>query len=230
MIKIDLLNRDPKIRYNIHDIINEIKFTDNVKCPYCNRDLIIRKSENNLAIRMFCPDCLKSHYADFGINISYCDHSNTKIAKIQNDYRVYYQKLCLNCGKKYGNILNKNDVIEYVLPGNKIIKHEIAENEISDFHKNYFSFRDNFIKGKEKSDFEFKKEKYLKYLNSFDWKIKRINVLKRDNYLCQGCLKSKATEVHHLNYNHIYNEFYFELISLCKDCHEKYHELNTNIY
>ena len=62
-------------------------------------------------------------------------------------------------------------------------------------------------------------EKYRPYLKSKEWKDKRLLVLKRDNYVCQSCLKSKATEVHHLTYKHVFNEPLFELVSICNPCH-----------
>jgi len=67
------------------------------------------------------------------------------------------------------------------------------------------------------------KTEYQLYLLSATWEQKRQLVLKRDNHLCQGCLTNKATEVHHLTYDHKYNEFMFELISICGPCHRRYH-------
>ena len=64
---------------------------------------------------------------------------------------------------------------------------------------------------------------YNSYLASDDWKQKRSIVLERDKYLCQGCLKEPATEVHHLNYDDVPNELMFDLVSLCRSCHERVH-------
>jgi 5-methylcytosine-specific restriction endonuclease McrA len=64
-------------------------------------------------------------------------------------------------------------------------------------------------------------DEYNQYLNSDKWKLKRRKVLERDNYLCQACLTNEAQEVHHLTYENIYDEPLFELISVCKRCHEK---------
>lgn len=64
---------------------------------------------------------------------------------------------------------------------------------------------------------------YNEYLLSDKWKARREAVLKRDGYVCQGCLHNQASEVHHLTYDHVFNELAFELISLCFDCHKKAH-------
>lgn len=65
---------------------------------------------------------------------------------------------------------------------------------------------------------------YEKYLLTNTWKQTRLKMLKIDNHTCQIC-NFKAEEVHHLTYKHLGNEFMFELISLCKNCHNThYHD------
>jgi uncharacterized protein YlaI len=68
------------------------------------------------------------------------------------------------------------------------------------------------------------REEYDVYLKSPEWKSKRARALKRDGYLCQGCLERRATQVHHRTYDHVGAEVLFELISLCDDCHQRLHE------
>lgn len=77
---------------------------------------------------------------------------------------------------------------------------------------------------KRKKEFLNKKEEwfvgYSEYLKSESWLTKRTLVLKRDGNLCQSCLTNKAVQVHHLTYKHVFNEPLFELISICKACHD----------
>lgn len=61
------------------------------------------------------------------------------------------------------------------------------------------------------------------YLRTPEWRAKRRAVLERDGWVCQGCLKNEAEEVHHLTYDHHKNELLFELTSLCRACHLKVH-------
>ena len=69
-----------------------------------------------------------------------------------------------------------------------------------------------------------KKNAYYNYLYSNDWAIKRAKVLKRFNYTCAKCgAKNTPFNVHHLTYKHVYNERYYELILLCRDCHTAIH-------
>lgn len=64
---------------------------------------------------------------------------------------------------------------------------------------------------------------YNDYLRSESWHRKRIIILERDKYECQGCLQARASQVHHLTYDHVGDELLFELTSLCVPCHEKAH-------
>lgn len=63
--------------------------------------------------------------------------------------------------------------------------------------------------------------KYEAYLKSAQWLALRRAVFDRDKGICQACLSGKATEVHHLNYDHVFNEPLFDLVSVCEDCHAK---------
>ncbi len=64
------------------------------------------------------------------------------------------------------------------------------------------------------------------YLKSEAWKRKRYVVLKRDNWRCVYC-GGRATQVHHKRYAkyNIGKEPIEWLVSVCKSCHEKEHDL-----
>lgn len=67
--------------------------------------------------------------------------------------------------------------------------------------------------------------KYQEYLKSDVWKRKRFKILTRDNFTCKDC-NNKATEVHHLDYNHLgTNQEEKDCISVCKNCHLKRHKI-----
>lgn len=67
----------------------------------------------------------------------------------------------------------------------------------------------------------FKDNRYLNYLLSDEWKQKKKERLGFDNYTCQICGKRSETEleVHHRNYDNLYNEKVEDLITLCFKCH-----------
>lgn len=64
-------------------------------------------------------------------------------------------------------------------------------------------------------------KQYIDYMQSPQWLVRREAVLQRDEYICQACCERTATEVHHLNYDHLGNEPMFDLVSVCHDCHEQ---------
>ena len=73
-----------------------------------------------------------------------------------------------------------------------------------------------------------KAEQYRKFYKSLQWKITREYILKRDNYLCQECLKENrmtpCNTVHHIieikeDYLKALDED--NLITICFDCHNK---------
>lgn len=64
---------------------------------------------------------------------------------------------------------------------------------------------------------------YIMYLQSEQWKSKRLLALERDKWICQSCKHSIATEVHHLTYKNLGNEDLDDLISYCKKCHLSKH-------
>jgi len=62
---------------------------------------------------------------------------------------------------------------------------------------------------------------YTAYLLTPEWRSKADRVLARDAWVCQACLRNRATQAHHLTYKHVFNEPLFELIAVCRPCHEK---------
>lgn len=75
---------------------------------------------------------------------------------------------------------------------------------------------------------EFSEKYYNQYLQSDVWKDLRQRIFARDSFLCQVCLKNKATAVHHLSYDSLFNpnqkkDFAFNLISICNECHSIIH-------
>jgi hypothetical protein len=63
------------------------------------------------------------------------------------------------------------------------------------------------------------------YLQTPEWKKRWRATRRRDKYICQVCHKNKATQVHHLNYDHWKNEPLDDLISVCRLCHMSLHNI-----
>lgn len=67
------------------------------------------------------------------------------------------------------------------------------------------------------------REQYADYLRSEEWAARRTKVMQRAGGICEGCRDRPAEEVHHLTYEHVTQEFLFELVAMCGDCHARFH-------
>jgi 5-methylcytosine-specific restriction endonuclease McrA len=72
------------------------------------------------------------------------------------------------------------------------------------------------------------REEYHQYLQTPQWAERRALVLKRSAGLCEGCRLASAEQVHHTTYAHCGNEFLWELVAICRDCHERFHGINPD--
>lgn len=70
---------------------------------------------------------------------------------------------------------------------------------------------------------EVRSEDYQDYLSSPEWRERRQLVIDRCGGICEGCRKRMVDHVHHRTYIHYRNEFLFELVGLCRQCHERIH-------
>jgi 5-methylcytosine-specific restriction endonuclease McrA len=64
---------------------------------------------------------------------------------------------------------------------------------------------------------------YNQYLTTPEWKQRRAAVMRRADGICEGCGTGRASQVHHLTYKHVGNEFLFELVAVCDGCHRRLH-------
>jgi hypothetical protein len=62
-------------------------------------------------------------------------------------------------------------------------------------------------------------DRYKDHLASEKWQRIRKAIFDRDNGICRGCLVRRATQVHQLTYRNVRNEFAFQLVSICDECH-----------
>ncbi len=147
-----------------------------------------------------------------------CVHQIKDIRKrIIKGGSVQYVYQCLTCGKPTSSPITRVRAIE--INGN--CEPLFFDNEIKE--KWDALYRQGIEEINTNTDKQWWDE-YSKYLNSNEWKKKRLAVLNRANHLCEGCLNEKATEAHHTTYKHVGNELLFELVALCHSCHEIAHE------
>jgi hypothetical protein len=67
-------------------------------------------------------------------------------------------------------------------------------------------------------------DRYNAYLQTDEWLDLRARVLGRARNICEGCHERQATAVHHLSYEHVTEEFLWELVAICETCHRRIHD------
>jgi len=63
--------------------------------------------------------------------------------------------------------------------------------------------------------------RYVEYLASLEWAMKRQAALERAGYECQSCGDTVDLQVHHLTYDRLGEEVPADLMVVCPPCHEK---------
>jgi len=154
-----------------------------------------------------------------------CLHDIKQIAVIKKNNSIEIRNICIKCMHLISTTKKSSLTTDEFnsLPQKSI---QVIENHRGIIFENARNLQQELIDNLKKNVHDERRQAYNIYLNSRIWKNKRDVVLKRDNYICQGCLKNKATEVHHLTYDNIYNELFFQLISVCKPCHNIIHNSN----
>jgi len=153
-----------------------------------------------------------------------CNHSNTETRMMISCSQI--KKQCLDCGHSVGNaIKHENFTPDEIkkLPQFDLDFREKRSQEIWQSKK--FTLEQKRIETQQKQaqDHAKYKQEYHDYLSSAAWQEKRKSIISRDNGLCQGCLSRPIHDIHHLTYDNIGDELLFQLIGLCRPCHERIH-------
>jgi len=146
-----------------------------------------------------------------------CDHPKKTITK----RGPHFCWQCFRCGS----------IVGQWIPHDKVLNKDQVPNFDDTLKSKYLAtvreYKTEFSEIKreiEKTDFD---AWYAEYLKSDEWKQKRALVLARCADICEGCRKKRAIIVHHKTYINVGREFLFELVGLCKECHDSLHDLNA---
>lgn len=148
-----------------------------------------------------------------------CKHPKTSQYRVKvAGGSVQLRNCCTDCGDRIGTALPQKDkAFVASLPFQpeehaatyKSRREAERQSILLDLARRQYAERGRFTKS------------YSSYIASNEWKAKRALVLKRCGEVCEGCGVAKATDVHHAYYDHLFNEFLFELLGLCHSCHER---------
>lgn len=192
-------------------IKQETSFTN---CSKCSTKMICYKLILGKRL-FFCPKC--ANY-----EMGHCNHVykvvRVKSEKMADTVALHCTECLRNLNRFKKEMFNLNSLPQINQQEMEQKKEDLYE-IYSDFRKYIYSLKCSF-----EETFEEMNEKRLEYYRSPEWKEKRNKIMQRDNYTCQVC-GDKATDVHHLNYNNLFDEWDIELVALCRHCHKKYHGL-----
>jgi hypothetical protein len=178
----------------------------------------------------WCPACFCTRFDRVE-----CEHNFTTMLIENSNGATHVRKLCTKCFYLQSGIkkseyspnqlakLPRRTLEQYYEFKNTIPRQE--DEEKSEFIKTIWNKRSEY-------NFNVRHKQYEEYLNSPEWKLKRNIIMKRYNFVCQMCNET-ATDVHHITYRHVKNEYHFELVPLCRKCHENWHDpnyINPNSY
>lgn len=159
-------------------------------------------------------------WKDFGKEWD-CSHASTVLRVKTNAAGLpMYGNQCVRCGEAVGSWLKKTSIpdLRRVPPWDEGLRDQ------------FFAERDSARRETETTFALAQEEKsrewwaaYNEYLQTAHWQRVRRKVLDRAKYVCEGCQEARATQVHHVSYDHIGDELLWELRAVCQGCHEKVH-------
>lgn len=182
-------------------------------CEECNSIDIVENEDIYC-----CFDCEKV----FSKHQDCCSKPEIIFIQLENSNNIYHQRqACKNCKNIFPKAFTRDSNFNTYLKVNLRLKK--IWTGIQDFKReNKYEFIEDFRKQiQDKKNKEWW-DKYNLHLNSQYWHNIRKKIIHRDK-ICQGCLENPIQEIHHKSYVNFEQEFCFELIGLCKQCHERYH-------
>lgn len=195
------------------------------KCPKCGGELTV--DVTRFFTSEICEHCFD--YTKITDNKECCEKPEYKAVKlITASGTVQVKEQCQSCGNvnpaALGGFTKEQKDALSLLDENRRQKRfdEIRECHRSTHAKITLAKSQQYDKKKQERREEWFRQ-YNQYLDSPEWRRKRELVLKRDNYLCQCCLKNTATQVHHKSYEFVDlegGEPAFDLVAICTPCHD----------
>lgn len=151
-----------------------------------------------------------------------CCHERTELRRRVNRAQAeLYVDQCLTCGTQV-RALRKAALSTSALAGARPFDDEIA--------KRWDASRRAMLGDRERAWESRKAENdrawwawYSAYLLTPKWRARRELVMQRARGICEGCGFMAATQVHHRTYDHVGDEFLFELVAICDACHGRLH-------
>lgn len=143
-----------------------------------------------------------------------CDHDDAELrTHVHSDGRPFIKLECQVCGKRGNAMPQAHPAVRDLAEDPPPIDETISERWWSE------------ITAKRQAEWDAQRSQYRnEYLNSPEWRKRSAMVLFRDRGLCQAKLddcEHIATDVHHRTYDNVRNEPLYDLVAVCRSCHER---------
>ncbi|MGD9657382.1 MAG: HNH endonuclease [Methylocystis sp.] len=157
---------------------------------------------------------LKAHSSKFECKH---EHAEVRLRLVRGGARQVFNQ-CTTCGETLGSAIKKTAVPVELPAFDESLLDKFMEEKNADFRR--IAKKHYLLQKKREAS---NQKEYDAYLRTKKWTEKRRKVIERAGGLCEGCRERPPEDVHHLSYDHICDEFLFELVALCRPCHEKIH-------
>lgn len=103
----------------------------------------------------------------------------------------------------------------------------LTEDQLSELDKAYQADSEARAKERERMN-NLETMPYSMYLKTPHWQEMRLGALRRARNRCELCNNTRWLDVHHKTYERRGHELESDLIVLCRNCHEKFHDKLPN--
>jgi hypothetical protein len=186
----------------------------------CNQTAMLESRKFSDTIITYCTECFRIKFTPIE-----CDHKYITMLVENSNGATHVRRFCNKCHYLQHGIKKSEFTAEQLIKLPKRTLEEVNAFKDSIPHDNIE--QGEFIRGmhikQSEYNFNVRHNQYEEYLNSSDWKYKRDIIMARYNRTCQIC-GDRAIDVHHITYEHIQNEYPFELVPLCRQCHKNWHD------
>jgi|ERR1700674_595620 len=150
----------------------------------------------------------------------HCTHSHQELRqKIDATGRPRLHNQCLDCGAPVGIRVSAKSYSNSQIDTIPLFDEKLRSSYWHAYSLRYEAERRTRIERLEKQW----REAYDQYRKTPEWIAKRRLVLLRAQGICEGCRSKPAVEAHHATYDHVGDEFLFELVAVCRACHDRFH-------
>lgn len=161
-----------------------------------------------------------------------CSHPRSEIRRdVKSNGAISYRRQCLDCFQSVGTELKHAEAPKDAPPYDRAARDDYWR-QIGEAWQAESERRQQTWQQLRDARRQARYEEMADYYSSIAWARTRTEVLERDDYRCQarldGICLQRASQVHHLTYAHFRCEPLFDLVSVCRACHEQITQMDRD--